>query len=90
MIYSLFVGEEDLSLEIKKVQQLKIRSIKSLRSMLGVLTRTNLNKILKECEKKIDNKKEGGMTDKDFKAMGKRVEKLYNEKKKTTNIPIKD
>jgi hypothetical protein len=54
------------------------------------LTRTNLNKILKECEKKIDNKKEGGMTDKDFKAMGKRVEKLYNEKKKTTNIPIKD
>jgi hypothetical protein len=46
------------------------------------LTRTNLNKILKECEKKIDNKKERVMTDKDFKAMDKRVEKLYNEKKK--------
>jgi hypothetical protein len=57
--------------------------------MLGVLTRTNLNKILKECEKKIDNKKEGGMTDKDFKAMVKRVEKLYNEKK-AANIPTKD
>jgi hypothetical protein len=53
------------------------------------LTRTNLNKILKECEKKIDNKKEGGMTDKNFKPMGKRVEKLCNEKK-ATNIPIKN